>query len=259
MRSSSEVGALAAPAGLRWPLAALAAWGGAWGLFAALGAFGAPAWLAFGAALVLGAVFARRGGTPWRRALIAAGFPLSWAASGLAAGLAPWAWLLALALLALVYPLRSWADAPIFPTPAGALAELSRRVVLAPGARVLDAGCGIGDALCELRREYPQALLEGVEWSLPLAAIARLRCRWASVRRGDLWQTDWSGVQMVYLFQRPESMARAVAKARAELRAGAWLASLEFEASGLRPQAVHACADGRTVWLYRTPFETRAG
>ena len=79
------------------------------------------------------------------------------------------------------------------------------------------------------------------------------------MRRDDLWQTDWSRVQVVYLFQRPESMARTVAKTRAELRADAWLASLEFEASGLRPQAVHACADGRTVWLYRTPFETRAG
>ena len=259
MHSSSDAGALAPPTGLRWPLPALAAWGGAWALFAALAAFGAPAWLAFGAALLLGAAFALRGATRWRRAMIVAGFPVSLALSGLSAGLAPWAWLLPLAMLVLVYPLRSWADAPIFPTPAGALAQLSRQVALAPGARVLDAGCGAGDALRELRREYPQARLEGVEWSLPLAGVAKLRCRWASVRRGDLWRVDWTGLQMVYLFQRPESMARAVAKARAELRAGAWLASLEFEAASLRPQAVHACADGRKVWLYRAPFEARAG
>jgi hypothetical protein len=49
-------------------------------------------------------------------------------------------------------------------------------------------------------------------------------------------------------------MARAAAKATRELRPGAWMASLEFEAPGLRPTAVHACAAGRRLWLYQLPF-----
>jgi len=59
----------------------------------------------------------------------------------------------------------------------------------------------------------------------------------------------------VYLFQRPESMARAAEKARAQLMPGAWLVSLEFEAPSLKPQAVLRCPDGRPVWLYRAPFQ----
>ena len=257
MRSSSDAHPAGPADALRWPLPALLGWGGAWAAFAALVRVGAPTWPAFAAAALLGTMAAMLGTTRWRRALIGAGFPLSFAATGLAAGLTPWAWLLPLAVLALVYPLRSWTDAPVFPTPRGALAGLARRVPLAPGARVLDAGCGLGDALRELAREYPQARLEGVEWSLPLTLLAALRCRSAQVRRADLWAEDWSRFDLVYLFQRPESMVRADAKASAELRPGAWLASLEFEAAGLEPETRHRCADGRVLWLYRAPLRHR--
>ncbi|HEX7687459.1 MAG TPA: class I SAM-dependent methyltransferase, partial [Burkholderiaceae bacterium] len=103
-----------------------------------------------------------------------------------------------------------------------------------------------------LRAVWPQARLEGIEWSWPLALAARLRCPWAGVRRGDMWRPGaWSGCALVYLFQRPESMARAIAKAEAELPSGAWLASLEFEVAGRRPHAVLRPAGGKPVWIYR--------
>ena len=57
----------------------------------------------------------------------------------------------------------------------------------------------------------------------------------------------------MYLFQRPESMARAAAKAQAELKPGAWLVSLEFEATTLQPDAVLTTVPGKPVWLYRQP------
>ncbi len=53
-------------------------------------------------------------------------------------------------------------------------------------------------------------------------------------------------------------MPRALAKARRELRPGAWLASLEFEAPGLRPTAVLRGAGRKPVWLYRAPLEPSA-
>jgi trans-aconitate methyltransferase len=137
------------------------------------------------------------------------------------------------------------------------LRDLPRRAPLREHAQVLDAGCGLGAGLRELRRAYPLARIDGIEWSRPLAALCALRCRFARVRRGDLWAADWSGCDLVYLFQRPESMARAAEKAGRELRAGAWLASLEFEAPALRPTARHQCPDGRMVWLYRAPFKRR--
>ena len=148
---------------------------------------------------------------------------------------------------------------PLFPTPAGALNGLA---ALAPlpvdRASIVDAGCGVGDGLRELHREYPAARIDGLEWSWPLTLVCAWRCRFARVRRADIWTADWSGYGMVYLFQRPESMPRAVAKATRELGAGAWMASLEFEATTLEPQHVLRCPDGRPVWLYRAPFTIRA-
>src|SRR5258705_380273 len=73
--------------------------------------------------------------------------------------------------------------------------------------------------------------------------------------RGDIWTADWSGYDMVYLFQRPESMARAATKAERELRQGAWMASLEFKVPDLVPTSVLDCPDGRSLWLYQVPFK----
>ncbi|HRH89437.1 MAG TPA: methyltransferase domain-containing protein, partial [Rubrivivax sp.] len=137
--------------------------------------------------------------------------------------------------------------------------RLPEPLPLPPGARVLDAGCGLGHGLRALRRAYPQARLEGIEWSWPLALLARLACPQARVQRGDLWAHSWAGFDLVYLFQRPESMPRALAKAGAEMRPGAWLASLEFEAACWQPEAVHRCPDGRPLWLYRLPLRASSG
>jgi len=241
-----------------WPLPALLSWLACWLLFFAAGALGAPPAAALALAAALGVALSTQGATNWRRALIALGFPLSLAASGLAGSPPAWAWLLPLALLIVVYPLRAWRDAPLFPTPIGALAGLAQLAPLAPGARIVDAGCGLGDGLRELRREYPQAALTGWEWSWPLRFACAARRRDATVRRADIWAADWSPFALVYLFQRPESMARAAAKALRELQPGAWLASLEFDAPGLAASKVLECADGRRVWLYQVPMRRRA-
>ncbi len=240
-----------------WPLPALLTWGTAWALFIGLRALGSADWLALALAAALSVLLAFTGSTPWRRVFVAAGFPLSLLASGLAGAVPAWAWLLPLLLLVLLYPLNTWRDAPLFPTPTGGLSGLAALVPLPDRARVVDAGCGLGAGLRELRREYPGAQIEGLEWSWPLRFACALRCRFARIRRADIWAADWSVHDMVYLFQRPESMARAADKAGRELRPGAWLASLEFEVGLLKPQRVLNCADGRRVWLYQAPFRHR--
>jgi SAM-dependent methyltransferase len=239
----------------RWPLPALALWVAAWAAFVALrvGLQRPPA-EAFGIVALLSVLWAiRRGGTPVRRVIMALGFPLSWV---LAAGLVPtppvWAWaVLVLALLAL-YPLRNWRDAPLYPTPPGALDGLREAVWLPPRARVLDAGCGTGDGLRALERAYPDAELTGIERAWPLVWLARARAPvGARVRQGDLWAEDWSGYDLVYLFQRPETMPRAAAKAAADMQPGAWLVSLEFAVPDWAPTTVWHCPHGRPVWAYR--------
>ena len=239
---------------LRWPLPAVLAWTAAWLVHAAARpALGALAAMLLASAV--GVVASLWADAWWRRVLIALGFPLSLLLSGTAA-LPAWAWLLPLGFLLLLYPVHAWRDAPVFPTPRGALAGLERAAPLADGARVLDAGCGLGDGLLALRQAYPGARLEGIEWSWPLALACRLRCRFARVRRGDIWTADWGGYQLVYLFQRPETMARAAAKAEAQMAPGAWLASLEFPVPGAQPQARldGPAGGGQPVWLYRLPL-----
>ena len=239
-----------------WPLPALAAWVGCWFVFVLIEGLGAAASAAAAGATVVGAGLAFLAPSRWRRIVVAAGFPLS-LAIGHADALPAWTWLVALVVLALVYPPATWRDAPLFPTSRRALRGLGDAVPLAKDVAILDAGSGSGAALVELRREYPHARLTGIERSWPLWLATMLRCRFARVRRGDFWSADWRPYALVYLFQRPESMPRALAKAAHELRPGAWLASLEFEIGTLVPQGVLDGGDGRRVWLYRAPFRSR--
>ena len=253
------VGSKLWPAGWQWPLPAMLAWLLAWLVFKLLAAQGAHPGVALGTASAVGVGLSLWGESWWRRLLIGAGFPLSLAmtlASAGATSIPAWAWLLPLGLLLLVYPINAWRDAPVFPTPAGALQELPKHAPLAAGALILDAGCGAGHGLQALHAAYPEAQLHGLEFSWPLRLLSALRCPWARVRRADIWVADWAAYDMVYLFQRPESMTRAVIKA-AELRPGACLVSLEFEANLLQPTAQYRAPGGKMVWVYRAPVVAR--
>lgn len=239
------------PPWLRWPLPAVAAWLLAWALHRALLPLAGPA-AAAGLACALGLALARLQAGRWRAIIVGAGFPLMLAATALP----PWAGLPPVLLLLLLYPPHAWRDAPLFPTPAGALDALAQRIPLPDGARILDAGCGAGHGLRALARAWPQARIEGIEWSRPLAAWARWRCRAAQVRRGDMWADGaWAGLAVVYLFQRPESMARAWAKACDEMAPGSWLVSLEFVVPERAPDLRTELQGGRPVLAWRVPAQ----
>lgn len=243
----------------RWPLPALLAWLAAWATWAALQAAAVPAALALLAAVCLPVPAAMQQASPWRRACLVGGFPLSALALGAGTAMPAWLWLLPLALLLLIYPVRAWRDAPVFPTAREALLGLGGKVPLEPGARILDAGSGLGHGLQALQAVWPKARIEGLEHSLPLAALSRLRCPFARVHRGDMWAASWAGCDLVYLFQRPESMARAWAKACAEMEPGRWLASLEFEIPGVEPAAVLDQPGQRRLLVYQLPQQQAGG
>jgi len=235
---------------LPWPLPALLAWSLAWSLWITTTSSGLPAAAGFVLATLSAGLFAIGARTRWRLLMTLGGFPLSLALSGLAQGVTAALWLLPLALLAAAYPLRAWRDAPLFPTEADALEGLETLVPLPPMARVLDAGCGLGHGLQALQKVWPDARLEGIEWSWPIRLAAGLRCPWARIRRGDMWAASWAEHDLVYIFQRPESMNRAAEKALAEMRPGSWLVSLEFDVPGMRPHARLQNEGHRPVWIY---------
>lgn len=78
-----------------------------------------------------------------------------------------------LVLIVLVYPMNAWRDAPLFPTPLDALRTLALHAPLADGARVLDAGCGLGHGLRALRAVYPNVRLAGTGVELAFTCIDR--------------------------------------------------------------------------------------
>ncbi len=248
---------------LPWPLPAVLAWLLALLLWRGGLIAGWPPALAWGAGVLAAAGLALWCRGRWRRLIVAAGFPLATSATmlSLAQGLSlpPWGWGLAALLLMLLYPLGAWRDAPWFPTPHDALAGLGEACAEAPPVSVLDAGCGIGHGLAELRRQFPQAQVHGIERSRPLRWLAAWRCPWARVQGGDIWTADWSRHELIYLFQRPESMQRAYDKAMRELSPGGWLVSLEFPVPGVPPLQRLQGAQGRPVWLYRRCSTTAPG
>ena len=240
-----------------WPLSAFLAWGACWLVFDGLLRLGMGDYFAMLGGVLCGALLTRLAKTDMRRLIILAGFPLSLLGTSAAWELPGWGWLSLFAAALLIYPLNAWGDAPLFPTPKDALRGLPDRMDLPPIPRILDAGSGLGDGLIALRRAFPRAELHGIEMSWPLRLLSALRCPWARIRQGDIWAASWADYDVVYLFQRPETMPRAVEKAQQELKPGAWLVSLEFEARTLQPQAAYTLAKDRPVWIYRAPFTPR--
>lgn len=247
-----------------WPLPALLVWLMAWGLHLLLKQGATSPWLQLGLPTLLGVAFAAWpmwASTRWRTMFLAAGFPISVSVLTLmpghthaTSGPMGVAWLLPLGLLLLAYPVRAWRDAPVYPTPVDALQDLPSSLPLMAGARVLDAGCGLGHGMKAWHAMYPQAHIEGIEWSWPFAMWARWCCPWAKVQRGDMWAQNWSSFDVVYVFQRPESMPRIWAKAQADMKPGAWLVSLAFDIPGVAPKACvgkGVSGDTHTLWVYQ--------
>ena len=162
-------------------------------------------------------------------------------------------------MLLALYPVQSWADAPVFPTPRQALEGLGHTLSWSGGGAVLDAGSGLGHGIVALRLALPGAIIHGVESSWLLVLLSRCRgwrgdfgprAAW-KILQADMWKLSWEGYTLVYLFQRPETMERAWRKAQADMADGTWMASLEFRVPGLTETARLTCPDGRDLWIYR--------
>jgi hypothetical protein len=228
----------------------LLAWAACWAAFAALRSRGASPAVAVAAATLLGVAVAVAAATPWRRIIVAG--RLSALVRRLRRRRGPARLGLARAVrgLAILYPVGAWRDAPLFPTPQGALRGLAAQSRCLPTGRFLDAGCGLGDALIELHREYPRATLVGVEKSAPLRLACALRCRFATVRRADMWSATGRATT--------SSTSSSAGKHGAGDRQGEPGAAARRLAGQprvrgrlARPTWVFVCADGRPLWLYR--------
>jgi len=121
---------------------------------------------------------------------------------------------------------------------------------------VLDLGSGLGGVVRALARAGVHA--QGVEYSPFLAMLSNGWCRWqglGSVSQGDMWQTDLSRVDMVYVFLSPVPMSRLWQKACKEMKAGSLLVSNSFAIAEVEPEAVWELSDQRAthLFIYRIP------
>jgi hypothetical protein len=171
----------------------------------------------------------------WWQLINLAFLPLLWLA--LQSEIEPAWFLVGFVLLALTSLGAIRSRVPLYLSSPRAAAVLAER--LPEQAHLLDLGCGLGGPLTRLSVLRPDVTLAGVEAAPLNWLIARLRLlRRASIRMGNLWDTDLSGHDVVYAYLSPAPMPRLWLKARAEMRPGSLFISNTFSVPGVEPDEV---------------------
>jgi len=126
--------------------------------------------------------------------------PAALALSG--SGVAPGWFLIAFALLLVLFWNTYRTRVPLYLSSERACARLAELIPKGSKVRVLDLGCGFGGVLRALRAVRPQAQIVGFELAPLPSCLAKLRMRKDSqsrVERRDFWDEDLSQYDVVYV------------------------------------------------------------
>ncbi len=207
-----------------------------------------PYWLVTQAAFAVGLSWALRLPRWWL--VIHAGF-LPLAVLALQWQLDPVWYLLAFLLAWLLFGAVYKNRVPLYLSNQRALQRLDG--LIAPGARVVDLGAGVGTALSYLGRRQDIAVT-GVEHAWVPWLLARLRLllqgRKVGLLRSDLMQVDLGQFDVVYAFLSPAIMPGLWQKVRKEMQPGSLLVSNSFEVPGVTPTQVITIDDWRHSSLF---------
>jgi hypothetical protein len=165
--------------------------------------------------------------------------------------LPPWIWLVAFAVLYLIYWNSFRTQVPLFLTNRRTVAAVA--ALLPPGpTRVLDLGSGTGSFVVALARLRPDLSITGIE-NAPLPYfLSWLRTRKfpaANMRRGNFFAIPWSDYDLVYAFLSPAPMAQVWDKARLEMKPGSLLVSNSFAIPERAPGRIIEVEDRRQTHL----------
>ena len=126
------------------------------------------------------------------------------------------------------------------------------------GQILVDLGCGDGRVLRQARRRFGVNAI-GYELN-PLAYLkARLLCagyRGITLIRRNFFKADLTKADLVFCYLFPDVMPEVAAKLRAELKAGATIASCNFALPGFTPRQVlrpPGALHSDPIYIYRMP------
>lgn len=203
---------------------------------------------------VLAAILGRVLGLPsWWLPINFCFAPLAYMLLGLA--IAPHWYLVAFAAMFAIFGATYRTQVPLYLSSAAAIRALDQVLPRRPDLRFLDVGCGTGTVLAGVSRLRRHVRVEGVEaaWLPWLASWGRGRFgrrRFGAVR-GNFWQCDFSGFDVVYAFLSPAPMVELWRKARGEMRSGTLFISNSFAVPGVAPSATIAVIGAAPLYVWR--------
>jgi len=188
---------------------------------------------------------------PWWLPIHLAFMPALLLASGL--HLAPAWYLAAFMACALVFWSSYRTRVPLYLSNRATARAVAKLLGDRPPGRLLDLGSGTGSLLRPLATLCPAWRLAGIE-AAPLpywwSAWRASGCHNLDVRRGDFFDADWSGYDVVYAFLSPVPMAQVWDKACAEMPEGSLLVSNSFAIPGAPASGMIELEDRRRTRLY---------
>jgi len=183
---------------------------------------------------------------------------LAWASLALAAP--SWVYLAVFVALLLVYSNASSERVPLYLSNRTTWAAISQMISAETVAQdrhdapsFVELGCGLGGAIAYLSKAHPDWRFVGVENAPGPYLISRLRLIGrsnAQVEFKSLWDVDFGDFDVAYAFLSPAPMPRLIARANAEMKAGALLISNSFWAPDLPYDGAAELNDGRKTSLF---------
>jgi len=145
-------------------------------------------------------------------------------------------------LVLLTVALAANSLAPWVPAHGRDLKRIAELADLKPGQHFYDLGCGDGRTVCYLAGEHG-ARATGIEMALPLYLVCKIRQLFKKNSRinfqyGNLFKTDLSKADVVYVFGMPKRLTRLQTKLEQELKPGARVISYVFPIIAWDPKLV---------------------
>lgn len=153
------------------------------------------------------------------------------------------------------------------PTPQEAVERMVEVAGLQPGEKVYDLGCGDGRiVITAAQRRGVRAV--GVDIDPEQLAESRANVEQAGVEKlvtiveGDIYQTDFSDADAVFLYLRPHLIKRLIPQLR-QMKPGSRIVTFDFGIEGAKPSQVERGAYGGrehcTIYKYDVPWVEDSG